>query len=411
MDKITENVVGEVEAYNSNEKFVKTPMRMLAYASPSYATDDEIAVYYEIVYHASARDVSISNVNVDLLYARLQWDSKSISRGKKRIIDALAGLSQKGFISIDCNGEEIKATTYLVIRTPRNRSKLFDEKVVSDGTVYTGWTPVTELIMKIAKADEKNIGQRLKVLTYVLWRNNIQYAVSFDEWANVLKVSPSTAKRIIKSLKGEGIIKVKSGVYYTDDYGNVRQEINQYSVNDEPEADEDGYKPTITQRHSKLMKVADLLMATTDRRMTKRINLFEYGSELSEDDMYIYLTTECLLVKEWGKKRFNAISKNASGKEMVESWESKARMMMANPKQEPRKIEVITTVENNPTTVKFDISNFVKIEEDPHTLAFRERQRAFKEKQEQERIKTEEEEKERFIREMFELEEEYENAV
>lgn len=391
MDKITENVIGEVEAYKSNEKFVKIPMKMLAYASPSYATDDEIAVYYEIVYHGWIREMSISHVNVELLYARLQWDKSTPSRGKKRVITALKGLKQKGYISIDSNGEEIDATSYLVIRTPRKMSKLFDEKIPCGNTIYSGYEEVPESIMKIAKADDKNIGQRLKILTYVQWRHNIGYGVCFDEWANVLQVSPSTAKRIIKSLKEEGIINVKSGEYYTDTDGNKRQKPNQYSIKAQREEDEDGYNPTVTQRQNKFMKVADLLMATTDNRMRSRLNLFEYGSDLSEEDMYIYLTTECPIVKEWGKKRFDAISKNVSGKAMVEDWESKARKMMLQPKQGPEKIEAITIVEANPTKVEIDISDFIKVEDDPHTISFRERQRAYRE--EQERIKKEEDER------------------
>lgn len=404
MDKITESYIGEVEVYKNEPKYVRVPMIMFAYESSRYATDDEIAVYYEIVYHASAREVSMSHVNVELLYARLKWDARTPSRGKKRITDAIVALKEKGYISIDSHGEEITAATYLTIRINK---RVFEDRIVCGNTPYTQWTKVYESEMNTAKADIYKIGQRLKVLTYIKWRHNINYSICFEEWANVLGVSVSTANRIVKSLKEEGVIDVKSGVYYTDINGKARQEINQYSLPEEKEESDDDYKPTVTQRQRKMVSVAELLTKTNDKRMVDRPELFVYGSDLSEEDMYIYLTTECSIVKEWGKKRFDAISKKPKGKEMVENWEMKAKKRIEKEQQEPRRIQIEAVLKENPTTVDFDATNYTEQDEDAHTKAYR---MAQAKREEQERIKREEE-NERFRQEMLELEDEYEEAI
>ncbi|WP_024985476.1 hypothetical protein [Brevibacillus borstelensis] len=402
MDKITESYIGEVEAVKDEPNYVIVPMVMFAYESSKYVTEDEI-VYYEIVYHASARDVSMSHVNVELLYARLKWDASTPSRGKKRIIDSIVALKEKGYIVIESHGEEITAATYLTIRINK---RVFKDRIVCGNTAYTGWTKIYESEMNTAKTDRYKIGQRLKVLTYIKWRHNINYSICFEEWANVLGASPRTAKRIIKSLKEEGVINVKSGEYYTDWNNNVRQEINQFSLPEEKEELDDDYKPTVTQRQRKMVSVAELLTKTTDKRMVDRPELFVYG-DLSEEDMYIYLTTECSIVKEWGKKRFDAISKKPKGKEMVENWEMKAKKRIENEQQEPRRIQIEAVQKENPTTVSVDVTNYTEQDEDAHTKAYR---MAQAKREEQERIKREEE-NERFRQEMLELEDEYEEAI
>lgn len=351
MNKITDSYIGEVEAVKDEPNYVIVPMVMFAYESLKYATDDEIAVYYEIVYHASARDVSVSHVNVELLYARLKWDASTPSRGKKRIIDAIVVLKEKGYISIESYSEEITSATYLTIRINKRE---FKDRIVCGNTPYTGWTKIYESEMNTAKTDRYKIGQRLKVLTYIKWRHNINYSICFEEWANVLGVSPRTAKRIIKSLKEEGVINVKSGDYYTDWDGNVRQEINQFSLPNKEEESKDEYKPTFEQWLRKMVSVAELMATTTDSRMKERPELFSYGSDLSEEDMYIYLTTECPIVKEWGKKRYDAISKKPKGKEKVESWKVKAMKRIAEEQQKLNEIEIESVVQENKTTLEVD---------------------------------------------------------
>lgn len=405
--EIMEDAIGEIEVVKEKEdKFVRIPMKMFAYGSDSYVTDDEYAVYYEIVYHVWGRDLSVTNTNVEMLYARIGWDVKTPTRGKKRIIEALEGLKAKGYIDIDSNGDEIKANTYLVIHSPRIKSKIFDEKIVVEGTTYTAWQGITELIMKASKLDVNKIGQRLKVLTYIMWRYNIDYSISFDEWSNVLQVSVSTAKRIIKSLKEEGLIDVVSGTYYTDLDGKVRQEINKYGISKDVEDDKDAYKPTVTGKQRKFMKVLELMTLTTDKRIVERNNLLDFGSKLGVEDMIIYLTSDCAVVKEYGKKRFDAIKKNAKGKAMVEVWETKARKKIENDskpsesksvKSEPI-YESVSEVKENPSVIELDD---VYEDEDAHKRF----QQAQQRREELERKKREEE-KERFRKEMMEIDDE-----
>lgn len=307
------------------EKFVRIPMKMFAYGTEHYVTDDEIAVYYELGYHCWGRDVSISHINVELLHARLKWNN-----GKNRIIKALSGLKTKNYIFYNC--DDVKATSYLTVNMPKERSKLFEEEVVVDEKLkLTGWTGITESIMNICKQDKVKTGQRLKVITYIMWRANLKktcdftYRISFPEWANVLQMTERQANRVIDSLKRGKIIRVTSGAFYYDNNNLIRQEINKYDVPELKAEDDSDYKPTMLDKKRKVAAVAELLLNTIDERVKVRSNLFEYGSTLSVEDMVIYLTTECKLVKEYGVKRFNSLSKTESGKAMVESWTKKAK--------------------------------------------------------------------------------------
>lgn len=408
--ELVDDAIGEVEVVKGKEeKFVRMPMKMDAYGTSSYVTDDEYAVYYEVVFHCWGRDVFVARLNVELIHARLQWNN-----GKNRIIEALKGLQSKGYISIDSNGEEIKATTYLTIHTPRIKSKVFDEAVVVNGTKFSNWTGVSESIMNICKLNPTKTGQRLRVLTYIAWRYKIDYSISFDEWENVLQVSERTAKRLIKSMKEEGLIDVVSGQYYTTLDGQIRQEINKYGIAKEVEEDEDAYKPTVTGRQRKFMKVAELLMATTDKRIVERSNLLDYDSKLGVEDMVIYLTSDCPIVKEYGKKRYDGISRKAKGKSMVEAWEAKARKEIANESQpsEPKiskpvqpsyEHEPVTEVEVkvNKSMVEIDTSLFDSDDDEQHAKRFRQAQQ----RRDAEEAKRKAEEDEKFRREMMELDE------
>lgn len=308
------------------DKFVRIPMKMFAYGTKHYVTDDEMVVYYELGYHCWGRDISVAHINVELLHARLEWNN-----GKNRIIKALSGLRDKKYIFYNC--DDIKATTYLTIHMPRVKTKLFEEAVVVDEKLkLAGWEGITETIMNICKQDKATkTGQRLKVITYILWRANLKntrdfiYCISFPEWANVLQVSERQAIRIIDSLKREKVIKVTSGAFYFDNNNQIRQEMNKYAMPEPKGEDGNDYKPTMSGRNRKIVAVAELLINTIDERVKVRSNLFDYGSALGVEDMIIYKTTECKLVKEQGKKRFNSLSKSESGKAMVESWTRKAK--------------------------------------------------------------------------------------
>lgn len=385
------------EVVEREEKFVRIPLKMFAYGTEHYVTDDEIAVYYELGFHCWGRDVSVSNINVELLHARLEWHN-----GKNRIIEALSGLRTKNYIAYNC--DDVKAITYLTINMPRVKSKLYEDKVKVGGTTYTAWEGINETIMNACKQDKANTGRRLKVLTYVLWRSKIGYRIAYEEWENVLQVSESTAKRLIKRLKEEGLINVVSGKYYTDLFGNVRQEINKYDVTKSKVEDENSYKPTETEKHRKMMKVAELLLKTTDERVHKRTNLLEYGSTLDVEDMVIYMTTECLIVKKIGKERYNAISKSLEGREMVESWRQKAKKEIENPskkKVKPNEVTPYVDTNNSIDMYIFDYDDYESPEE-------KEKNQIWHKHREEKERKRKEEEKEREAQEFREWLEEME---
>lgn len=187
--------------------FVKIPTNMLSTQDiTSSVTDDEIIVYYEIMYHRSLQNPTQTNVSVDLLYSRLMWCKSKKNLGKNRIIKALQGLHIKGYLFIsNVDIKSIKYTTYLQV-------KIIPLTDIPNRQIE-GFMQVTESTADSAKLTNKT-GQTFKVLVYALWRSRIQYAVTYSEWANLLNVDISNAKRIIKRLKDKKLIRVEKSIDY-----------------------------------------------------------------------------------------------------------------------------------------------------------------------------------------------------
>ncbi|MFS0815450.1 hypothetical protein ABC382_00580 [Lysinibacillus sp. 1P01SD] len=185
--------------------FVIIPTNMLSSQDiTSSVTDDEIIVYYEIMYHRSLQNPTQTNVSVDLLYSRLMWCKSKKNLGKNRIIKALQGLHIKGYLFIsNVDIKSIKYTTYLQVKIIP----------LTDIPNCDSFMQVTESTADSAKLTNKT-GQTFKVLVYALWRSRIQYAVTYSEWANLLNLDISNAKRIIKRLKDKKLIRVEKSIDY-----------------------------------------------------------------------------------------------------------------------------------------------------------------------------------------------------
>jgi len=327
-----EQVIGEVQQVNIfDNSYVRIPMMTLAYESDFYLTDDEFVVFYEIGFHASARNMMITRTTVDMLACRLDWEEKNKSRGKTRIKKAIEGLVAKKYIVVHCDDEKIKNNSYLTIETiVKKTGNVYGESIKSGSSVFSGYTEVREDITELARKDMKNVGQRLKVLVHIKWREKINYTISYNEWKNVLNISERTAIRLITEMIEDGAIYCQSGKYYTTEDGQVRQERNKYSTEVSKKEDKE-YEMGIVAQEKKSRAVTNLLEKTSDIRMWTRMNIFDRGMDLGEEDMEIYLTTDCDVVRREADKRFNEIkSKSVKGRMMIDDWEMRARMKMSD---------------------------------------------------------------------------------
>ncbi|HFK1531049.1 TPA: hypothetical protein ACGXM6_004864 [Bacillus cereus] len=169
---------------------------------------------------------------------------------------------------------------------------------------------------------------KLKVIVYTLWRGNIGYRISYGEWVNVLCMSTLTAKRKIKEHEEKGFLKVIRSKRHQNERGEVRQEINFYEIKKEK-----------TQQPEKRVRQLDdsrgilLSEKVIDGRLKKRPNILDWNKRLDAEDMYIYLMTDCDVVKEFGDRRFKAISSKGGGKAMVESWKREAESRIERSKK------------------------------------------------------------------------------
>lgn len=314
----TENVVGEVQVQenlstsakkNSDDYFVRIPVDMF---DEKNISGDGVLLFHEICFHGNCRNPYVTYITVDML-------SQVSGLTVKVVIEKIIELSNEGFITFQTDDSELKKNTFLTIHTPKGMTKAYD-----------GFQELHKsTVDRVKESSIKKKGQTLKALVYIMWRKNIEYKISYKEWAYVLGISERTANTFIKELVDEGLISKIRGDYYTTETGEIRQEMNSYVVKDEKKI----FKSNITQDHKRNLSVADLLVECTDERINPdNCRLFIYGSDLTVEDMYIYKTTKCPLVLKWGKKRYEAISTTKGGKKLVTQWENEVKQILLEQK-------------------------------------------------------------------------------
>lgn len=345
-----ENVIGEEKVIKKSKEqvFFAVPNVARAYGTEYYLEDLEMAVLVQIGVNVSAWDTSITKTSIDMLNEELKVDVKNKCRGRESVEIAIKSLEEKGYIKIDSNDDKIENTSFLVIHILNDLNEV---KVSQEGTTFSGFVPVTKRILRLAKKGNpkpRKFGQRLKVLTHIVWRSGIEtkftkkYSISFDEWKNVLKVAHSTAKNAIKTLEKEGIIEILHGEYkrnadgllYFAEDGKPRQERNTYFLaGDKPEVVE-GYRPTVLQKHRRefaIQGMVEQVISEGEPRIAERPQLVMFGSKLEVNDIEIFLTTDSeTLVKE-SRKKFAVVmggevkEKREKGRQMLLDWEKEVK--------------------------------------------------------------------------------------
>lgn len=310
--------------------FVAIPNRMFAFDTEYFTTKEELIVFYQLGLHVTARDPRISIVNIELLNAELELDRSHPTRGKKKIEQALLGLHDKGYIKMTFSGTKLKYTTHLTVKLPEMSDPVYTHEITSGSWKYKGFVEVTDDMF----VRTKNIDQ-FKVLIYVKWRSflyskdKLKYAISYMEWESVLDVSHATAVKIIDDCVKEGLIVKHVGQYYTTLGGEPRQETNRYDVKEEKE-----------QNNLDIVKAVNVVLHSDElngKTIEKRKHQwFIMDSRINVDDMVVYLTTDCSVLKEHAEKRITGISKNENGKESMESLIRKAHQTIRKEEVEKK---------------------------------------------------------------------------
>ncbi len=334
----TESVIGEVkveEKVKVNGVHYQLPNVSRAYGSEYYLTDVEMAILVQLGVNVTAFETSIVKTNVDMLNAELEID-KNVSRGRSTISEAIISLQQKGYIKVEFVGKNIESSPLLTVTILND---LNNTLVEVDGTKFTGFTAVTKDILKVAKEGKPvKFGQRLKVLTHIKWRNEINYSISFEEWKNVLNVVLSTAKSNIYKMEKDGSIEILHGEYKRNDDGTLylaedgrpRQDRNTYFLKGDKPVVAEGYRPSAlgkVARAKAIEKAITTIMSEGEPRIIERPQLISKGSKLSVEDIEIFLTTESPTLDKMSREKFakmmggNDKQKRDNARQMLLSWE------------------------------------------------------------------------------------------
>ncbi|MGY4793649.1 hypothetical protein ACVNNN_01485 [Lysinibacillus fusiformis] len=304
-----------------NEPYVQIPNKMFAYETKYFMNEYEIYIFYHLGRLVSARDTHYVMTSVDLLTEIIDLSDKNKARLKKRILNALKKLQQTGYIEMNYTGE-LKNSTLLNIILPDSQDPIYLEAVRSGSSKYVGYTEVPDSLLK--NAEHLN---HVRVLIYTKWREQIEYKISYKEWACVLGVSDSTAVKILTDCHKKGLIKKIRGDYYIADSGEPMQEINKYKINNAEDEEVNALK-----KQNTFLKSIDSKEKSNEKRNHNWFNV-DKSSKIDVFDMFVYLTTDCDALKQHAEKRIRAIQNSSEGgKKLIESLRYKANKIILEEK-------------------------------------------------------------------------------
>lgn len=302
-----------------NEHFVAIPNKMFAFDSKYFVTCDELMVYFQLGRLVHARDPRYTIISVDMLNSIIEFDVNNQARGKKRVKTALLSLKDKGYIEISYDKYELKNSSPIEVFFPELNDDVFTENVKSGNWTYVGFTQVNDDMFNRTETIEEFI-----VLIYVKWRSfendtDRKYAISYSEWEQVLNVSHQTAVKIIKMCCQKNLIKKYRGDYYINLDGKIRQETNKYEVKEEPSIN-------MFDLHKEINTVSNSMTNESKSVESREHNWFKNGDEskLNENDMYVFMSTKCSVLKKHAQKRIDGLRKTDGGSKLVEYLEKSA---------------------------------------------------------------------------------------
>ncbi|MGD0030618.1 hypothetical protein SLT67_04595 [Paenibacillus illinoisensis] len=241
-------------------------------------------------------------------------NKKKESDNKREIKRLLLSLHEKGYINIKYKEDNFEYDTLLTIKIPDANG--IDAKKVASSYLkkkdkvlkHQGWVGITERMFEACNGNP----WYLRILIYSEWRKQIDYRISFEEWACVLGSSENTAAKYLNEADELNLIDKISGEYYVDEKGGPRQLPNKYRTvsteeREERERRQDG--DLTEQEITKEINVVNNLEKVASDNHDPRIdttNLLNTGW-LKPACWYVWHTTEFKATKDLGDRRFHAL--------------------------------------------------------------------------------------------------------
>jgi hypothetical protein len=319
-----DQIIGDLKVTREMKKgnYVQIPNKIFAFDSEYFMTNDELSVYFMLCRMVSARNHQKVECNIELINSKIDFRYSDESKNKNIIKKALTGLHEKKYIILSFSDDKLNNNTLLSVYI----AKIYSEVVMSGNLKFKGYTEVYDDMYDACKG---NI-QHLKVLIYVDWRSQIGFDIPLSQWEKVLDVSNKTAVKILDECITAKIINKERGQYYVEN-GKPRQETNSYSVVSEEDREiKEDIKPSFTKKVNTMVNASMRREESNEQRSHKLFG----NDKLNGNDYFVWITTECPILKEHGNKRFNAIAnKSEGGKNLVASWKKEAENCL---KQEKR---------------------------------------------------------------------------
>lgn len=324
---------------NNKKSYAIIPNVAFGFGTKYHLNKDEFMVYVHLQF---MKQIGLENTTVtmvDMLVKCLGWETSTKPRDKKRVVDALEGLQTKGYITFANDGKILK--DMLVITINKEMEKLESETKVEwkeNPYVWKGFTQVYYDKFNLAE----NNGYYFMAISYITWRDNAQHEwrISIKEWEGVFGVTDKTAREILVGC--EKFITKISGGYYQDEVGQLKQEANQYTMQN-------------VSVESNLQKITNEAVAETalDKAFAKitdveiKLNIdlfnqiFDKNTKWKFNGYKAWKETNCPFVKEGGQKKVDAMkaSKNKVAGEVANRLEREYQEYLAEQTRKRERIE------------------------------------------------------------------------
>ncbi|MCK2017948.1 helix-turn-helix domain-containing protein [Peribacillus frigoritolerans] len=347
-----------------NSKFnITMPNVAFAWGTQYHMTEGEFMLYAHLQFMRQGSQWNQTFTSVDMIIHYLGLGTKNKQRDKAKVIENLNSLVEKGYITIDCEGD-MKKVYFTVKQVQEILSTNFVVEFEENGKnrKFMGFTKLSGEHYNLAN----NEGRALMTITYTNWRNNINYNVPKSEWVKVLGIAKSTLEDCFNDYK-ERFLNVFEGNHYQNEQGQIRQETNSHVIADkkkQPIKLEDKEKKVKAESFLDKLRsqVTDLTVMRDDNIF---MQIFDKNTFIEFKGYKAWKETTCPFVKVNGQKKIDAMkaSENKIAGEVADKLEREYQEYLLNQKQQREMIDKqIARYEDDMYVPEEFLSSYVKKE-------------------------------------------------